>query len=112
MIVVNGYIEPVMKTGGGIDDNGNPAQPVKSTGQPIPCRIKISKHNSMEHPSPNYINISNGNTFNISSYEVLIRRQEFDANIIKLTLFKKNLGEYSVISAEILEAADAIKILV
>jgi hypothetical protein len=104
MIFANGLIYPIIKTGGGITANGNPCQPSNSLGESIPCRIKENRRNN--------IGKLNGNTFIIASYEILIDKQQFDANRVKLERFGHSLGEFSVISIEPLDAVNCIKILV
>ncbi|MDR1197534.1 MAG: hypothetical protein LBK94_00785 [Prevotellaceae bacterium] len=104
VIVVNGIIYPIIKTGGGIDENGNPAQPSETFGEPIPCRIKTNKRNNLGKVD--------GNRFVVASYEVLIDIQPFSANKVKLERLGNNLGNFSVISTDPLDVVKAIRILV
>ena len=104
MIVVNGYIQAKVKTGGGLDANGNPGRPSATFGEYIPARITTNNKNNLGK--------QNGNTFIIASYEILIEPQLFEAERIKLTQKGRDLGEFSVIWAEYLEAVEAIKIIV
>lgn len=104
MVIVNGTIQVKEKTGGGLDGNGNPVRPSESFAEPIPCRITTNKKN--------YLGKQDGNTFIAASYEILIEPQKFEAERIKLTRFKRDLGVFSVMSSEYLEAVGAIKIVV
>lgn len=106
MVIVNGHISGKIKTGGGLDDNGNPIQPSSIWGELIPCYIKVNTRNNLGK--------QNGNTFTIASYEILINPQPFESERVKLIDgFGKDLGEFSVMyPPEFLEAVDAIKLVV
>ena len=104
MIIVNGRIWAKDKSGGGLDGEGNPMKPSESWGDPIPCRITTNKRNNLVK--------QNGNTFTIASYEILIGLQPFTAERVKLERFGRDLGEFSVMFAEYMEAVGAIKIVV
>jgi hypothetical protein len=104
MIICNGKIREKIQTGGGLDEEGNPVSSSESLGEPIPCRIKVNKQNNLGK--------QNGNTFTIASYEILIESQPFTAERVQLERLEKDLGEYSVISTEYLEAVGALKIMV
>jgi len=104
MVIVNGYISAKIKTGGGLDENGNPARPSEAFGEQIPCRITTNKRNN--------IGKQNGNTFTVASYEILIEMQPFEAERIKLNQLGKDLGEFSVLWTEYLESVQAVKIVV
>lgn len=104
MIIVNGNIMAKVKSGGGFDGGGNPVKTSESCGDPIPCRITVNKRDNLGK--------QNGNTFTVASYEVLISPQPFTAERVKLERFGKDLGEFSVMFTEYLEAVGAIKIVV
>ena len=100
----NGTIQKIVKTGGGIDENGNPIRPTETFSEPIPCRIVTNRKNNLGR--------HNGNTFVIASYKVLIDMQPFDAERVKLTRKGNDLGVFSVISTEYLETVGSVEILV
>jgi len=105
MIIVNGVIQRKVQTGGGIDTNGNPARPSFVWDNPVECHIKVNKRDNLGK--------QNGNTFTVASYEIIIEPQAFDADVIKITdKSGTDLGEFSVISIEHLEAVETVKILV
>ena len=104
MIIVNGKITAKVKSGGGIDGEGNPVKPSESWGDPIYCSITVNKRNNLGK--------QNGNSFTVASYEILIGPQPFTAERVKLERLGKNLGEFSVMFTEYLEAVGAIKIVV
>ncbi len=105
MIIVNGEICAKVKTGGGLDENGNPIRPSESWEAPIPCHIRSNTYNNKGK--------ANGNTFTVASYEVLIESQPFVAERVKLTDRNgKDLGEFSVMEIEYLDAVDTVKITV
>jgi hypothetical protein len=104
MIIVNGTITVKIKSGGGLNGEGNPVEPSESWGDPIPCRITTNKRNNLGK--------QNGNTFTIASYEILIGLQPFTAERVKLERFGEDLGEFSVMFTEYMEAVGAIKVVV
>lgn len=106
MIIQNGTIEAKEKTAGGIDPTtGYPIPSTSRWGEPIPCQYQYNQHNNLGR--------SNGEHFIVASYAILIDEIPFEAEQIRLRdRTGKTLGEYSVISAEPLEAVCQIKILV
>lgn len=107
MIILNGYISAKIKTGGGLDENGNPFRPSSEWSESIPCYIKVNQRNNLGK--------QNGNSFIIASYEILIDPQPFTSDgIVKLSYESgQELGEFSIMfPSEYLEAVQAIKIVV
>jgi hypothetical protein len=76
----------------------------KTWAQPIPCNVKANRGN--------YLGKQNGNTFTVASYEVLIESQPFEAGRVRLTENGCDLGEFSVLWTERLDAVGAVKIVV
>lgn len=103
MIIENGYISCKIVAGGGLVD-GNPVRQSEAWGEPIICHINTNMQNNK--------GLSNGNSFTVASYEVLIEEQAFDAKRIKLVKSNKDLGEFSVLSLEVLGVVGLIKITV
>jgi hypothetical protein len=104
MIIVNGTITAKVKTGGGLGLDGYPVKPSASWGDPIPCRTVTLRKNNLGK--------QNGNTFITASYEVLIEPQPFEAERVRLTEYGRDLGEFSVMWIEYLEAVGVLKIVV
>jgi hypothetical protein len=104
MLIVNGTVTAKVKTGGGLDADGYPVKPVESWAQPIPCHVKMNRKNNLGK--------QNGNTFVAASYEVLIEPQPFEAERVRLAEYGRDLGEFSVMWTEYLEAVGALKIVV
>jgi hypothetical protein len=104
MLIVNGTISAKVKSGGGLDSDGYPVKPLESWTQPIPCRIVTNKKNNLGK--------QNGNTFTIASYEVLIELQSFESERVRLARHCRELGEFSVLWSEYLDAVGAFKIVV
>jgi hypothetical protein len=105
VILVNGYIKPKIKTGGGFDGDGNPIPSGSTWGDPIPCRHKTNRNS--------FKGKSNGNTFIVAAYEIYIEPQPFATEQIQL--FNEDdtkIGEYSIMWVEDLDAVEAIKITV
>ena len=105
MIIQNGNIEIKLKTGGGIDpDTGFPIRANESWGAYIPCQYRVNTYSNKGR--------SNGEAFTVATYEVLIEREEFTAERIRLSNLSGDvLGEFSVISSEPLPAVQIVKIL-
>lgn len=106
MIIANGTIEIKTKTGGGIDPvTGYPVAPSASWGDPIPCQYRANKYNNRGK--------ANGEAFKVVSYEILIEEQPFDTEMLRLRdKAGKEVGEFSVIEVEPLEAVTQIRIMV
>lgn len=107
MIIENGTIEPKVKSAGGIDPTtGYPIKPTQPQwGTPFSCQYVPNSHNNLGRV--------NGEHFTTATYTVLIEEQPFTAEQIRLKDLQGNvIGEFSVISAEPLEAVCEIKILI
>lgn len=105
MIVENGYITPKIKTGGGRGADGKPVKPSVGWGEPVLANITVNK-NSL-------VGKSNGNTFTVASYEVLIEASKYESESVMLSyLDGENLGEFSVMEIVPMQAVGMVKILV
>lgn len=105
MILVNGHIKAKIKSGGGLDGNGNPIPSTGTWGSDIPCRHKANRSS--------FKGKSNGNTFTVASFEILIESQPFPYEQIQL--FGEDgakIGEYSIMWKENLDAVGNLKITV
>lgn len=106
MLIANGTIEIKRLTGGGIDPNtGYHIQPSYTWSNPILCQYYANNYNALGLVADEH--------FTIASFTVLIEEQELEAEQIKL---KDNqgseIGEFSIISIEHLNAVSEIKILI
>ncbi len=118
MIIANGTIEPKYKRtnsadtdGDGIDDNTSyPIEPTDdsvSWGAPIECQFIPNKRNNL--------GVVNGEAYTVAKYQILVREDEWpsDSEVIRLkNLAGRVVGEFSIISAEPLEAVCEVSILV
>ena len=107
MIIQNGTIEVKQKASGGIDpETGYPVKPgTAGWGVPIPCQYSANKYSNLGRV--------NGEHFTVAQYTVLIEAQPFAAEQIRLKDRNGNdLGEFSVIQAEPLDAVCELKILI
>lgn len=107
MIIENGKISALVKTGGGgLNQDGDPVAPSSHWADAIPCNIKANKYSNK--------GVTNGNTFVSASYEVLIETAEpFTAEQVRLEMDGgKVLGEFSVLQIEPLMAVGSIRIVV
>lgn len=107
MIIENGSIEIKKKSAAGIDpETGHPIKPSDvSWGDPIPCQYSANRYSN--------IGQVRGEHFKTAEYSVLIEAQPFDAEQIRLKNRCGNIvGEFSVISAEPLDAVCQIRILI
>lgn len=105
MIIANGTIEVKSKTGGGLNKKSYPQKAEATWGEPIPCQYIPNKHNKL--------GVVNGEHFTVAQYTVLIEEQEFNAEQIRLKdRTGKDLGEFSIMSVEPLEAVCEIRLLV
>lgn len=108
MIIENGTIEVQRSNGGGIDaTTGFPTAASASWGIPIPCQFSPVKVNRLAQ--------SQGEPVIEKSFTILIEEQpqEFAAERVRLkTDTGRVVGEFSIISAEPLEAVGQVKITV
>lgn len=110
MIIQNGTIEAKTKQAGGIDPTtGFPIKSAGATYSPaIPCQYIPNKNNLLGRTQ-------GGESFTVASYIILIEQQEkpFYAEQIRLKdLDGKEIGEYSIIATENMEAVCEVKIIV
>lgn len=107
MIIENGTIEVKHKTGGGIDpETGYPISPASASwGTPIPCQYSPIKMNLLERVSGEHVTAVN--------YSILIELMPFTAEQVRLKdRLGNEVGEYSIISIEPLEAVGQLKLTV
>lgn len=107
MLIQNGTIEFKTKTAGGIDpETGYPVKPSSvAWGEPVPCQFKAKKFNQL--------GIIKGEHFTVASYEILIEEQPVPSEQLRLKdLSEKEIGTFSIIQAEPLEAVCEVRILV
>lgn len=104
MIIANGILQIIGKTGGGYK-NGKPVPVETTTGEPIPCNITTNKYDRLG----TYID----GKFTRASFIILIDMQSFDADRVTLTTDRgKVLGEYSVQNIQFLDVVENVKITV
>lgn len=109
MIIVNGYIKVAKATtDGGLDVNGYPVEPTLVYGCPIPCQWLPTRHNKLA--------TSNGEPVTSATYTILLLLPVTPLLAgEKIALYDKHhtlLGEYSVISCEVLRAVGQMKVVV
>lgn len=107
MIIPNGTIEAKEKTGGGIDpETGYAKSAVTSWKAPIPCQWTANKYNKLGKV--------NGEHFTLANYSILIEEQPFEGveQIRLKDLSGNELGEFSIMQIEPLEAVCELRILV
>lgn len=107
MIIENGTLQVITKTGGGLK-NGNPVKVVEAIGEPIPCNLKTINH---DHKGK----VVDG-VFTRASYEVLVdsvNAPHFKAERVKLTDNRgMAIGEFRVQDIQHLDCVGAVKITV
>ena len=107
MIIQNGFIEIKRTTGCGLDpETGYPVKPSSvAWGEPVPCQFKAKKFNQL--------GIIKGEHFTVASYEILIEEQPVPSEQVRLKeLSGKEVGTFSIIQVEPLEAVCEIRIWV
>lgn len=107
MIIQNGMIEFRITKGGGLNpETGYPVTPSSpSYSESIPCQFKANRYNSL--------GVVNGEHYTIARYEILIEEQPVQSEQIRLKdMSGKEIGTFSIIQVEPLEAVCQIRILV
>lgn len=107
MIIENGALKYLAGTaGGGIGDDGKPVKRTDVWSEAIPCNIRANNRNNLGRKE--------GTAFVIAAYIVTLEyRTGFNPGRIQLLNDEGQfLGEFPVVSLEVLEAVNAIKIVV
>lgn len=107
MIIQNGTIEAKRKTGGDIDPATGYPKPANAVwSDPIPCQHSANKYNKLGKV--------NGEHFTVAQYEILIEEQPFEGveQVRLKDLAGNNLGEFSIMQVEPLDAVCELRILV
>lgn len=110
MIIQNGYIQVKQKAAAEYDpETGYYKKPTaKPTwGERIPCQFIQNTHNNLGRV--------NGEHFTAATYQILIEEQQpsFTAEQVRLTSVEgREIGDFSVISVEPLEAVCETRIMV
>lgn len=107
MIIHNGYICMKRKSGGGIDpETGYPIKPTEAWGKPIPCQYTANKHNNLGKTT-------GGEPFTVAQYQILIEEQPLNGERLRLDdLCGREIGEFSIMEIEPLEAVCEMRIMV
>lgn len=107
MIIQNGTIEVKQKTGGGIDPaTGYPETATVTWGEPVPCQWTANKCDRLGRV--------NGEHFTVAHFSILIELQHF-AGVDQVRLRDhtgRDMGEFSIMSVEPLEAVGQLRIMV
>ncbi len=107
MIITNGYIRFKEKISSGIDLNsGYPTPPSYIWGEEIPCQYIINSYDNL--------GVVKGEHFVKASYYILVEQplNRTSEQLCLTNLRGEQLGEFSVISVEDLNAVNQVKILV
>lgn len=108
MIIENGTLQVVETTGGGFNEKGAPIKVAETIGAPISANIKTIKDNRQGKTTDT--------DFRVSSFEVLIDRDEMDEftaeRVILTDSVGKTIGKYQVQSCQYLDSVGAILITV
>jgi hypothetical protein len=135
MIIENGKIAAKVKSGGGIDENRHPIEPSQSWSRPVACRITTNHRNNLGKQNGNsFIAASYEILIESDLYPSLFLSDEdnefistecgqivdlnesnfTDAAFERVRLFRlgSDLGEFSILWTEVLDAVGQIKIVV
>lgn len=108
MIIPNGTISFKAKQAAGIDpETGYPVKPSgEEWGRPIPCQYSAVKYSNLAATAA-------GEHFTLASYSLLVEMQPLPSEQLRLTdRHGRELGRFSVIKAEELEAVGQVRITV
>ena len=104
MIIINGTIQVIGKSGGGIDSNGDPIKATQISGASINCNFKLKMDKKFSYEI--------GET-KVSTYEILIDTQTFNATKIRLSDNRsQTIGDFEVLNISYLDTAQRVKITV
>jgi len=100
----NGTICFIKQIGGGFDEHGNPIEALQKSSKPHHCHIIVNSDSKKGKTSDG--------RFQVCSYEIYMNKINIDAEIVKLTLGDKFLGEFEIQSIVPSKLLNRIKILV
>lgn len=80
MITPNGYIQPIIESGGGIDGSGNPVSVSRELGDKIRCQIVPNSRSNK--------GVYKDGTFVMASYSIFIQAKSFDAKRVLISVDK------------------------
>lgn len=106
-MIVNGYIQTMTRTGGGLDNQGDPIAVEETWGEPIAAMITPSGNGRL-------LKYQDGAQV-AASYQVLLETQEFISERIRLTSDNgQDLGEHQVLRPNVrfMESVGRVKITV
>jgi hypothetical protein len=104
MIIENGTIRIVERTGGGLV-NGNPVKAVETLSVPIPCNYTVNQND--------HLGRYEGGTFTQAKFVVLIDTREFTAEHVELATTRGVcLGRFRVQDIQFLDVVGNVKITV
>lgn len=107
MIIPNGTIEFITKTGSGVDAQGYPVKGVKEYLNPIPCQYIFNGYNQLSS--------SSGEAFTRQRYTILLEHANVEGFTERIRLKNKagkEVGEFSIEMVEPLDAVCQTKIIV
>lgn len=104
MIVANGTLQIVEKTGGGYK-NGNPVKVQEVLCEPIPCNFTTNKND--------HLGRYEGGTFTRAKFVILIDMQDFNAEYVVLNTIRGiKVGKFRVQDIQFLDVVENVKITV
>ena len=102
---MNGFIQPQIQTGGGLNEYGEPIPETTDWGEMVECRYFANTLSSKGRYQ--------GERFTQSAYEITVDEMDFEATIIRLLDSRENeVCQKEVISLEVLEDIQRVKITV
>jgi hypothetical protein len=102
---MKGSISAKIKTGGGLDENGNPIPVTYTWGPAIECKYRANELSNKGR----YVD----GMFQQASYVITIEDMDFNADVVKLFNSKDNeVCVKEVISLEVLEDIQRVKVMV
>lgn len=108
MIIQNGYIEKLILTGGGIDQNtGHRIAETRSYGDPVPCQYFLKSNRQAV--------LANDETVETVSYQVLVEEPYSGEGVEQVRLkdmVGNTVGVFAVETVEPLEAVSEVRITV
>ena len=106
MIIVNGYIQPIIRKGGGLgDDGGHPVAASEEYGKRIPCQYQATTYNAFSRQA--------GETIIKQGYSILVEECPLRVGAVRLLDRRcAVIGDFQVISSEPLEAVCQTRLII
>ncbi|MBO7281018.1 MAG: hypothetical protein J6V00_07645 [Bacteroidaceae bacterium] len=103
MIITNGYILFRKSEAKGLDSDGYPTSATEEWGEPVECQCL---------PNTTLRDKSRNEAYTAHSYTLLVERMDIPGEVVKLFNERGEVGQFSILSYEHLDAVQQTRIII